>query len=448
MLDWAERYRPRSLQDVAGNPTATGQLESWASSWERGAPKKKAVILAGDPGIGKTSAAHALAHDFGWGVVEMNASDTRNAKAVKQIALRGALYETFTDNGDFLRHDKGGRKLIILDEADNLFGREDYGGIGAITETIRDTQQPIALLVNDLYELTRRSSTFKRLCDVIRFRRPRPETVAKILRDIAMAEGLDVEGEVLRFISERSGGDIRSAINDLQSLAVGKEAVGEEDLLALGNRDQRNEIFEVLATIFRSSSLEDSRRGVRDLDEDPERLILWVDENLPYEYRDPRDLEGGMRRLARADQYLGRVRREQQYGLWRYASDLMAGGVSTARSGSYAGGQYRFPLWLAKMSRSRSLRATMDSLLGKVGEYCHLSRKATREEVLPAFRFLFRNSEGFRVSLSLQLEFAPNEIAFLLGDKEDSNAVKRVMKAVESLRTERPRVVPFSRFES
>lgn len=448
MLDWAEKYRPRSLRDVASNPSAIGQLESWATSWEKGRPKKRAVIMVGDPGIGKTSAAHALARDFGWGVIEMNASDTRNATAVKEIATRGALYETFTDNGDFIRHQEGGLKLIILDEADNLFGREDYGGIGAIVDTIKKTRQPIALVVNDYYELTRRSSAIKRLCQTIRFRRPRIQAVTKILRNIARSEGLRVDESVIQHLSERSGGDIRSAINDLQALAVGREAVSEKDLLSLGYRDKRSEVFEVLGEIFRSGSLESARRSVRDVDEDPERLILWIDENLPYEYRDPEDLERGMRRLARADEFLGMVRRKRQYSLWKYASDLMAGGLAVARRGSYAGAQYRFPLWLSKMSRTRYMRSTVDSVLQKLGQSCHLSKRATREYLLPSFKFLFRHSEEFRISQTLRLELEAREIALILGEKQDSNAVKRVLQGSESMRIGKPTVVPFSRFEA
>ncbi|MFQ5837593.1 MAG: replication factor C large subunit [Thermoplasmata archaeon] len=448
MLDWAEKYRPQSLKAVTGNPSAVGQLEAWALSWEEGRPKKKAVILVGDPGIGKTSAAHALAQDFGWGVIEMNASDKRNADAVRRIATRGALYETFTDEGEFIRHQEGGLKLIILDEADNLFGREDFGGIGAIVDTIRKTQQPIALIVNEYYELTRRSSSIKRLCLTIRFRKPRAATVVKILRSIAKSEGVEAEGEVLEYLGANCRGDIRSAINDFQALAQGREKVKEEDLLTLGYRDERREVFQALSDIFRSGGLEVARTSVRTIDEDPERLILWIDENLPYEYRDREDLDRGLRILAKADEYLGRVRRKKQYGLWKYASDLMSGGLAVARRESYAGAQYRFPLWLAKMSRTRYQRATADSILAKLGRMCHASKRAARKFLLPAFKYLFKQDEEFRLAQTLELDLNAREIAFILGEKEDSKTVKRVLQGAEGMRVKRRTMAPFSRFES
>ncbi|MFQ6012440.1 MAG: replication factor C large subunit [Thermoplasmata archaeon] len=448
MLDWAEKHRPTSLKEVAGNTAAIRRLRAWAQAWETGRPPKRAVVLAGDPGIGKTSAALALAEDFGWGVIEMNASDKRNAAAVRQVATRGALYETFTDEGTFLRRREGGLKLIILDEADNLFGREDYGGIGAIADTIRETGQPIVLVVNDYYELTRRSSALKRLAQKIDFRRPRPEIVMQVLRHIAAAEGVRLEEEVLTYLADCSGGDLRSAINDLQALAVGREVVREEDLLALGYRDERTEVFQALSDILRSGDLGTARQSTVGLDEDPERLIMWIDENLPHEYRDLEDLERGLGALARADEYLGRVRRSRRYALWKYASDWMTGGVAVAREGSYAGSQYRFPLWLVKMSRSRFRRATADSLLGKMGDAYHVSRQRARLTILPLFARLFRTEESFRFAQAARLDLNAREIAFVLGEKQDSKAVKRVLEGAESLRGGSTTLTPFSRFEA
>ncbi len=145
MTGWAEKYRPKTLEDVVGNPTAVAELRKWAAAWDKGRPDRRAVILQGDPGIGKTSAALALANEMGWSAIEMNASDSRNSEAIRKVATRGAVLQTFTETGEFVRAREGGRKLIILDEADNVFGREDKGGIGAIVEMIQETRQPVAM---------------------------------------------------------------------------------------------------------------------------------------------------------------------------------------------------------------------------------------------------------------------------------------------------------------
>src|SRR5512136_787242 len=155
--EWTEKYRPKSLSQIVGNEYAVSSMRRWGESWRRGSPRLKALVLRGEPGIGKTSAALALAKDMGWDFIEMNASDHRNAASIKAVAGAGSANQTFSASGEFLSSSRGKRKLIILDEADNLFGHEDSGGAKAIVDTIRESGQPIVLIVNDFYELSRRA---------------------------------------------------------------------------------------------------------------------------------------------------------------------------------------------------------------------------------------------------------------------------------------------------
>lgn len=125
----AERVRPQSLAQMIGNPEAIAQLQKWAAGWAsaQGPPRWRAAILAGPAGVGKTTAAVALAHDMGWGLVEMNASDARNRRAIEQVAGRTSLTDTFSVSGEVLSSRKGQHTLILLDEADCLFARDTEG---------------------------------------------------------------------------------------------------------------------------------------------------------------------------------------------------------------------------------------------------------------------------------------------------------------------------------
>lgn len=434
MTNWAEKYRPKTLDDVVGNPSAIAELRRWAQAWSRGNPDKRAVVLQGDPGVGKTSAALALATEMGWTPIEMNASDSRNADAIRRVAGRGAVLQTFSASGEFLRASEGGRKLIVLDEADNVFGREDRGGIAAIVQMIQATAQPVILIVNDYYGLTGRSAAFRRLCKTVKFQPISVATMKNVLQDVSDKEGVEVRGEVLDFIASRSQGDLRSALNDLEALARGSRVLRGDETKALGNRDRESTIFVALQEIFRSGDARRARDAVRELDEAPEDLLLWVDHNLPYEYRAPDDLARGFDRLARADAYLGRTRRRQAYGMWGYASEMLSAGVATARQGRVGGGQLQFPGYLMKMSRSRARRGARNGVAKKLGRHLHTSANVILHDVLAVFRQLFNADDEFRVQATVDLDLEEAEVAYLLEEKADSHAVKHLLERAAKVR--------------
>lgn len=436
-LNWTEKYRPKTLEDIEGNSKAVEGLENWALRWKSGRlskKDKKAVILVGAPGTGKTSAAIALGNDMGWSVVEMNASDSRNADSIRKVALLGAISETFTSKGEFLETKSGGRKLIILDEADNVFGKEDYGGLQSIVEAIRETRQPIILVANDYYELTRRSSAIRELCLTIEFKRLREESVRTVLRKIASAEGIKVEGDVIDTIIANAAGDLRSAINDFQSVAQGRNEVRREDISSIGHRDLKKSVFSSLIEIYKATTCKKAREGVFNLDESPDRVILWVDENLPLEYRDSEDMLRGFEALSRADIYLGRVERLQNYVLWSYALDMMTSGVAMARRRMYSSGaQYQFPGWLRKMGQLRGLRASQSALLAKLGKFTHTSKDVARMDTYPYFKFMYASNHDFKLNISALLDLNEEEIGYLIDEKPDSHPVKHVVEEVKKL---------------
>jgi replication factor C large subunit len=451
MEDWTEKYRPKSLKDIVGNEQAVSLLKKWGDEWSRKTtPKRKAVILIGKAGTGKTSSALALANDFGWTIVELNASDTRNATKIKSIVTSGAINETFSVNGQFLPSSVGGRKLIILDEADNLYERvekidknddkdfSDKGGKRAILDTIRMTKQPIILTVNNYYALTKGSTgaSLKETCLTIRYYNIYPSIIINLLKDICRKENVLVDPEILKIIADRCKGDIRSAVNDLQSICLGKKHVNVEATDVLGYRDKEQIIFDVLREIFKTKNLNNIRKSVVNLNETPNNLLLWLDENLPLEYKDAADLVKAYEYLTEADLFLSRIHRRQQYNLWSYAFDLMSCGTSLAKSHDYPNERYRFPTWLSEMSKSKFLRETRDSIAEKIGRLCHSSTHKTIESILPQFKYLFNHNNKFSVKMIQTLNLGEGEIMFLLEEKSEKK-LRQLMEEAEKLRIDK-----------
>lgn len=429
MGDWTEKYRPKSLEDIVGNESAVIELRKWANSWVSGKPKEKAVILLGKPGIGKTSSAIALANDFGWTIIELNTSDARNAEKIRKIATVGSINETFSDNGTFISSKEGGRKLIILDEADNIYEKpeesyknvndfSDKGGKKAIVDTIKSTNQPIILIINDYYGLIKGGGeSLIEICKLIKFHKPYPHLIFNFLKKITLKEGINVDQKVLQTIADRCKGDIRSAINDLQSLCVNRTQIDIKSLNVLGYRDREKEIFDALREIFKTKNIKSMRDSISNLDLDLKIILLWINENLPLEYKDLNDLVNAYEALSKADIFLARTNKTQNYSLWSYASDIMNGGVAISKTHNYPNDRYNFPTWLKDRKDIKISLETRDIISKKISKICHNSGKKSIEFLLPYFTFLFRKNMNFAINMKNKLDLSEAEIKYLLGEE-------------------------------
>lgn len=420
-LDWTEKYRPQTLSALIGHNKVVEELKIWAQSWMHGIPENRAVVLYGRAGTGKTTTAHALARDMGWDVIELNASDQRTADIIDKVAGSASRMGTLEGSGI--------KRLIIMDEADNIHGTADRGGERAIVELIKKTSQPIILIANELYDM---SPGLRGACKPLQFNSVMSRSMIPALKRIVDAEGITCDLGVIEKIVQNANGDLRSAINDFQAIAQGKTMIKIDDIIT-GERDSKENIFKVLVKIFKSSNIREAHEATFNLDENPDDLIQWVDENLPLEYTAPNDLAQGYHYLGRASVFLGRVRRRQNYNMWRYASVLLTAGIIVARSHRTSGFvKYQPPSLWRKLGQTKGMRQIRDSTAKKIGTHCHVSTNFTRSALFPFFRIMMQNDESAPVVAAL-LGLEPDEIAFLIESKSVTKKVQKIYETARSL---------------
>jgi replication factor C large subunit len=415
---WTVKHKPLSLKDVVGNAEGKEKLLAWIKSWVKSAPAKRAVFIYGPPGIGKTVTIEALSKDLDLELVEKNASDYRTEEAIQRFAGLASQYGSLF----------GGKRLVLLDELDGITGAEDRGGVGAIIRIVKEAQCPIVLIANDAWDT--RFAALRSYCLMLEFKKPPAGEVARHLTKICSSEDIDADEAAVKFIAQRSEGDVRSAVNDLQALAAGKTKLTYDDVSWLAYRDRKDVIFSVLRQIFYAKTAEGAKRAVDLADVDPDMLFQWIYENAPYHLKDPKDLVAGMDALAKADIYRGRIARTQDWKLTRYVVDFMTAGVAMARVRTESVGwvPFKFPEKLRMLSRSRAERAMENEVGARIKRRMHVSTKVAAKEILPYVRVIFQSNPEWAAGLVRWFDFNEEMIEHIAQGKKYTKQIQKQLQ--------------------
>ena len=426
MVDWTETYRPHSLSELRGNNKARDALQKWADTWD---DHREAVILHGSPGVGKTSAAHALANDMQWETVELNASDQRTGDVIERFAGRAAMNATLSGSasgGGAAGENTASRQLVILDEADNIHGNYDRGGKAAITDLVKHSGQPIILIANEFYEMSR---GLRNACHEIEFRDVGSRSIVPALRDICRHEDIEYEQEALDAIAETNSGDLRGAVKDLQAAAEGRDSITEADVVT-GERDTSMDLFPFLDAVLKEESAQEALQSAYSVDETPDDLTKWLEDNMLAVY-DAEEAARAYDFLANSDVWLGRVRATQNYSYWRYATDNTAAGVAAARSGTKGGWtRYGRPQFWPGSDK------TADEVCRRIADRGGMSITIARRAVLPFLSAMTHHCKPreLTVTMAAAYDFDESHVSFVTGSGESTKKVGSIVEDAHARR--------------
>ncbi|KAI9906372.1 hypothetical protein PsorP6_004143 [Peronosclerospora sorghi] len=218
VLPWVEKYRPKTVDEISHQEHVVATLKTSIANGQL-----PHLLFYGPPGTGKTSTIVAVGRQlFGpdfrknGRFLELNASDDRGIKVVREKVKSFAQGAISTAAGlpPF--------KIIVLDEADSMTG---------------DAQSALRRMIENYSKVTR----FCLICNYVsriiepvasrcakfRFAPLEKVSMASRLRLIASEENVNVTDPVLESLLECSHGDLRKAINYLQSA---KQLCGEDEL--------------------------------------------------------------------------------------------------------------------------------------------------------------------------------------------------------------------------
>jgi replication factor C large subunit len=394
---WVHKYAAKTREQIVCHGEQINRIISFIKDFRK--QKRKAILLTGPSGIGKTSIAHAVANDLGLEIIEINASDVRNKDSILSIIGQASRQQSLFGKG----------KVILVDEVDGLSGTGDRGGIPALVTVIANTSFPIIMTAASLDD--DRISPLKKVSQSIELEEPDYHSVFSLLKEICGKESVVYDESSLKTLARRNGCDIRAAINDLQTLSGGKQLT-RESMDSLSDRRQLESIQEALLKIFKPSGHEIALRALENVDMDLDTVMMWLDENLPREYRKPEDLVRAYDHLSRADVYKGRIRRWQHWRFMVYVEALATAGIASAKDErlkepvDYIRSKRPLRIWMANQRFMKR-----KAIVKKISEKTHTSYRRALQDTYPYVREIIRRDNDS--SLPAYLELEDDEIAWL-----------------------------------
>lgn len=252
---WIEKYRVKNLADMIGQEGNVAKLTAFVKQGD--IPH---LILSGPAGTGKTSAAMSVAielfgEDWKENFLELNASSNRGIDIMRGHEDRSGSSSTVSvkDYARIKPSNPLGFKIVFLDEADQLTSEAQ----AALRRTMEIYSATTRFILSCNYS-SQIIPPIQSRCVVLKFRPASQDDIRQNMKRIAEKENFEIGTECLDAISELSEGDMRKAINVLQTLHSSGEMT-EKKVYEIFGYSSADEFTSIVSTALEHGLFDEAR---------------------------------------------------------------------------------------------------------------------------------------------------------------------------------------------
>ena len=329
----------------------------------------KPILLVGPPGVGKTTLAKLAAKQFGYDMIELNASDVRNKGRIQEIL------EPILGSESLLGH-----PMIFIDEVDGIHGRANYGGAETLIKILQEPTVPILLAANS--DISTKMKSIKKVVKTIELKPLSPKLLRLYLNRILQLEGVKIDPDSLTKLVTESGGDMRSMINFTQARVTGFDPPTERSFESL-------DIEEGINAFYKANSIDEARSILYSLRIDPREKINAFYSSIITSKISADDMKKFLQVISEADMLYGKIMKTQQWRLLRYLDAILLGLYKKDISVRYSKYNLSWPL----LNRIRWDGTKIKSIIGSMAKTMHVSKSTFSTLYFPFLLYCIKNKK-------------------------------------------------------
>ena len=281
-LLWVEKYRPHIIADCILPENIKGTFQEYVNRKE--IPN---LLLAGSAGVGKTTVAKALCEEVGCDYIVINGSDESGIDTFRNKIKNYASSVSLS----------GGRKVIIIDEA-------DYLNPNSTQPALRGAMEEFAINCSFIFTCNYKNRIIAPLhsrCSVVDFKIQNGQKAKmaiqflKRIEYILKSESVTYKKDILASLITKHFPDNRRIINELQRYSSNSNNTIDEGLLL--NIAEAN--IASLVKSMKEKNFSDCRKWiVNNIDNDANGILRSIYDAL-YEYLKPESIPSAVLILAK-----------------------------------------------------------------------------------------------------------------------------------------------------
>lgn len=239
---WCEKYRPKTVGDCILPESLKQTFQQFVD--QENVPN---LLLSGGPGVGKTTVAKAMLDELGCDCIVINGSMNGNIDTLRTEIKDFASTISFA----------GGRKYVILDEADYLNPQSTQP---ALRNFMEEFSKNCGFILTCNFK-NRIIEPLHSRCSVVEFKIPKDEKMKmasqfhQLVCGILTKEGVEFDKRVVAEVITKYFPDWRRVLNELQRYS----ATGRIDSGILANHDMS---IDELVDILKGKRFDDMRKWV------------------------------------------------------------------------------------------------------------------------------------------------------------------------------------------